>query len=196
MPESSRIDIRHRKIRLAERVDQFDHQMRDGEAVGIDQAFPRRVDDVGADDDVERAPVMHLQIALVTELQTSGEMALGTAHAFRHRVELSAFAGEETQDPVGLAQGSRAQHDARASYTNGPKECGSSSATVVVGGTVGRGVDDRHRRIELGEHLAARAARTGQHAVGTGNRDRRETRASRRRPRDATAARSAQIESP
>ena len=72
---------------------------------------PVGVDGLHLGDDVELAAPVALQRDVAGGLQPSAEAAPRLAHALRHRPHLAVTLGEEADDPVGLPQLDRAQHD-------------------------------------------------------------------------------------
>src|SRR5690606_15944704 len=61
-------------------------------------------------DDVEIAPRVQLNVDVRERLQPRPELAPGTTHSLGHRADHAVLAGEQSHDPVGLAELVLAQH--------------------------------------------------------------------------------------
>ena len=96
---------------LRDLVGGLQHRDRVGEAPVVLAQRPVGVDRLHLGDDVELATPVALHRHVAGGLQPSAEAAPRLAHALRHRPHLAVTLGEEADDPVGLPQLDRAQHD-------------------------------------------------------------------------------------
>ena len=79
-------------------------------AVVADDIGGERVDGLHLGDDVEIAAGVQLNIDVRERLQPGPELAAGAPHTLGHRADQSMVAGEQGDDPVGLAELVLAQH--------------------------------------------------------------------------------------
>ena len=79
-------------------------------AVVTDDVGGERIDGLDLGDDVEIPAWMQLNIDVRERLQSGPELAAGTPHALGHRAHQPVVAGEQGDDPVGLAELVLAQH--------------------------------------------------------------------------------------
>src|SRR5207245_7030247 len=83
-----------------------------GQAVEVFADGAEVVDGLGLRDDVELASLVEQQRHVHRGLEPGTEAALRLAHTFGDGAHLAAALGDERDDPIGLAEPDRAQHDA------------------------------------------------------------------------------------
>ena len=96
---------------LGDLVDGLEHRHRVGEAAVVLAQRAVGVDGLDLGDDVELAAPVALQRDVARRLEPGPEAAPGLAHALGHRPDLAVSLGEDGDDPVGLPELDRAQHD-------------------------------------------------------------------------------------
>src|SRR2546425_1114742 len=83
------------------------------EAVEVLANGAELLDRLGLGDDVELAPLVQEKRDMAYGLQPGAELALGLAHALGDGAHLSPARREQGDDPVGLPQPDRAEHNPR-----------------------------------------------------------------------------------
>jgi hypothetical protein len=96
-----------------------------------------RADRLDLGDRVQRAPLVELDIDQHERLQPGPEPGHGLAHPLGHRPDLAALAGEQRDDPVGLAQLLGSQDDGLVAIDD---RHGTDSPSYRVNARLGRNV--------------------------------------------------------
>ena len=119
-PEEHLVEARVDLALLRELIGGLEHRRGPGDAVEIVAQPPEVIDAVDLGHQIELATLVELQRDMAHRLEPRPELGTGLAHTLRHRPHLPAATGEEHDDPIGLAQLVRAQHDAFVAMDRAP----------------------------------------------------------------------------